>query len=104
MGKLFANLGEINEAERRFKRSANLNPENPEIYLNLASLLSEKDPQKAFAHYRTFFSKQADPSSAKTFVKKVKNGVVRRFSELQRYTSPFIFRFLIIYRQKIKVA
>jgi FkbH-like protein len=72
MGKLFTNLGEINEAERRFERSANLNPDNPEIYLSLASLLAEKDPQKAFEHYRTFFSKKSDPSSAKTFVKKIK--------------------------------
>ncbi len=72
MGKLFASLGDIGEAEQRFKRSASLDPNNPETYLNLALLFAQKDPQKAFAHYRNFFSKTSDPSAAKTFVKKVK--------------------------------
>lgn len=80
MGKLFANLGDIKEAKQRFERSANLNPENPETYSNLASLLVENDPQKAFINYKNFFSKNSNPSTAKTFVKKVKK-IISKFPQ-----------------------
>ncbi len=72
MGKVYANLGNASEAEQRFKRSITLNPNAPEVYLNLAALCAEKDPKKAFVHYQNFFSKNLSLSSAKTFVKKVK--------------------------------
>ncbi len=77
MGKVYANLGNTNEAEQRFKKSAALGPLNPEVYLNLASLFVEEDPQKAFLYYQDFFNKNLEPSSAKTFVKKVKKLLLR---------------------------
>ncbi len=72
MGKVFANLGNMDEAERRFERSINLNPNKADVHLSLASLFEKRNPQKAFAHYQSYFRKNANPYSAKTFVKKVK--------------------------------
>jgi FkbH-like protein len=72
IGKVFASLGDINEAERHFERAINIDPENANVLLNLASLFEAKKPQKSFIHYQDFFRKSSDPSAAKIFSKKVK--------------------------------
>ena len=38
-----------------------------------ASLFEKNSPQKAFIHYKNFFIKNANLSSSKTFIKKVKS-------------------------------